>query len=74
MKVLIDEIEDLIDEHYREELRELKFKSADDEESIWTMIDELKEDVGDMLREKNFQIEGELADLNVEEKRSMCYE
>lgn len=26
MKILIDEIEDLIDEHYREELRELKFK------------------------------------------------
>lgn len=59
---LINDIEKLIEDYYADELKTYKFKSADDEESIWTMVDELKEDISSMLHDGDFQIECELSE------------
>lgn len=60
LEELIDEIQDLILDYFRKELKTYKFKSADAEEGIWTMIRSLNNNVGDLINDSTYQIECEL--------------
>ena len=62
MNSLISEILHMIDEHYNDELKSYRFRSADAEEEIWTMIDEFKDELDSLITESNFQIECTLND------------
>lgn len=63
MKQLIKEIEDLIAEHYIEEFKTYKFKSSDEEEGTWILVENLIEDMGAILNAGDFQIECELNEI-----------
>lgn len=41
----LDEIEKIIRDYFDEEMKEYRFKSQDDEEEIYVLIDEMVEDV-----------------------------
>ncbi len=41
----LDEIEKIIRDYFGEEMKEYRFKSQDDEEEIYVLIDEMVEDV-----------------------------
>ena len=62
MKDLINELQELIQDYYNEELKTYSFKSSDAEDDILTMIDDLKEEVASVVLDANFQIECELND------------
>lgn len=62
MNELIDNIQELIDEYYETEFETYKFKSYEDKENIFSMVDELKEEVSDLIKNADFQIESEAND------------
>lgn len=62
MNEMREEICKIIRFYYREKIRDYKFKCEEDEEDIWFMIDQLQEDVNDLLRDSEFQIDAELGD------------
>lgn len=65
MNDLINEVQQLIDKYYKDRLEDTKFKSADDEESVDVMIDEFKEDLGDLIYDYIEQIEYEIKDCSI---------
>jgi len=67
MNKLLDEVKELIREHYQEELKTYRFRSADEEDGIWTSIDDMLDDVDDLIREKDHQIESDLEDATIHE-------
>lgn len=60
MGELINDIKDLIDDYFKDELKDYKFKSSEAEDNVLFMINDLKEEVSDLLNDYNFQIECEL--------------
>ena len=45
----LDEIEKIIRDYFDEKMKEYRFKSQDDEEEIYVLIDEMVEDVRDVI-------------------------
>lgn len=45
----LDEIEKIIRDYFNEKMKEYRFKSQDDEEEIYVLIDEMVEDVRDVI-------------------------
>ena len=62
MNEMREEISEIINKYYRVKIRDYKFKCEEDEEDIWFMVDELVENVNDLLRDSEFQIDAELGD------------
>lgn len=56
------DIEKIVKRYYTEELKELRFRSMDAEENVWYMIDNLCEDIGDLISDKDREIEYEISD------------
>lgn len=66
-KELTDEIEDLINSYFKENLKEYKFKDADAEEEVWVEVDDFISDTQDFIEERAKQIEYALND-NIKEE------
>lgn len=62
MDGLLDDIEQLIRDYYREILKDYKFDNQDAEDSVWVAIDDMITDVKDTIKDKDSQIDCELTD------------
>ena len=61
-KELSEEIEDVINNYFKENLKDYKFKSADDEEETRFAIEQFIYDIQDYIDERAKQIEYALED------------